>query len=371
MRLLYLVSHPIQYQAPLLRLIAKDCRIQLRVLFENMNSSGSYFDPGFQTQITWDTNLLDGYEHYAVNTINQINEYLSGTDVFWLHGWDTALKRGALNNAWRANVPVLMRGENTLTAMPDGRGIRGVLKRRYLRWIFRRCDAFLYIGSENRKYYSAHGVTKDRLFHMPYAIDNAYFSQATKGSGRELRKALGLEINRPIILFVGKFLNRKNPALLMDACRVMDRGVTRNPYLLFVGNGPEKLSLQKKAADTDWIKFLGFQNQSELPLIYSLADVFVMPSRTEPWGLAVNEAMAAGTAVITTTDCGCSADLVDDDVGRLVPANDGPALSKAIEEILIDREQCFAMGLAAQERIASWSFNEDLVGLKQAIKFVA
>ncbi len=336
-----------------------------------MSSLGSHFDPGFQTEISWETDLLGGYEHYLVNSVSEITDHLSGADVFWLHGWDTLLKRRALNVAWSINVPVLMRGENTLNAMPDGRGLRGVFKRLYLEWVFRRCAAFLYIGSENREYYLTHGVKENRLFHMPYAVDNAFFSTNTEYENYNFLNTLGLEASRPIILFAGKFLKRKNPGLLIKACQRINRGAIGDPYLLLVGDGAEEQNLRRMADGADWIKFIGFQNQSDLKAIYSLADVFVLPSQTEPWGLAVNEAMASGTAVISTTDCGCSADLVDDSVGRLIPANDRAALSGAIEEILADRERCSAMGEAARKRVASWSFAEDLIGLNRAIKNVA
>ena len=95
----------------------------------------------------------------------------------WIHGWDSRLKLRALEAARRRGVPVLMRGENTLAAMPDGGGLRGMFKRTYLRWIFYRCAAFLCIGTDNRNYYRAHGIDDARLFSMPYAVDNQFFTQ--------------------------------------------------------------------------------------------------------------------------------------------------------------------------------------------------
>ena len=370
MRLLYLVSHPIQYQAPLLRFISDDPNIQLKVLFENMDSVVGYYDAGFETNITWDTDLTNGYEYYHVKSISEINVHLMVTDALWLHGWDTVLKRRALHSAWKYEVPVLMRGENTISAMPDGKALRGLVKRLYLHRVFNRCAGFLCIGSDNREYYSTHGVRQQQLFDMPYAIDNESFSKSARESENNLLDSFNLEYGRPIILFAGKFLRRKNPAMLLDACRLMNRKIARDPYLLFVGRGEEEKKLRKIAGELDWVRFLGFRNQSELPAIYAMADVFVLPSQCEPWGLAVNEAMACGTAVISTDECGCSADLVDDTVGRLIPAGDREALGAAIEEVLADSERCSAMGRAASKRISSWGFVEDLGGLKEALNAV-
>ena len=367
LRLLYLVSHPIQYQAPLLRLIARDDDIQLTVLFEHMGSTRAYYDQGFETEIAWDKNLTDGYTHNVVTSSTEVEDKLRETDVFWVHGWDTWIKRRALNAAWQLRVPVLMRAENTLSAMPDGPHLRGVLKRAYLKSIFRHCRGFLCIGSDNRAYYASHGVEPTRLFEMPYAVDNVAFQMASQGSGIRARELYSLEAGRPIILFAGKFLKRKNPMLLLEACRKLDREKTRDPYLVFVGEGEEGARLRDLSKDLDWVRFLGFRNQSELPSIYAMSDVFALPSRGEPWGLAVNEAMACGTAVISTDQCGCSTDLVDNVVGRSVPANDCDALVAALIDVLADAGASEAMGHAAQDRIATWSYAEDIAGLKAAL----
>ena len=370
LRLLYLVSHPIQYQAPLLRLIARDDDIQLSVLFEHMVSTRAHYDQGFETEISWDTNLTDGYVHNVVTSVTEVEDNLRGTDVLWVHGWDTWLKRRVLKVARRLRVPILMRGENTLNAMPDGPHLRGVLKRAYLTSIFRHCRGFLCIGSANRAYYAAHGVEPARLFEMPYAVDNVAFQMASQGSEVGARELYNLDPRRPIILFAGKFLKRKNPALLLEACRKLNREKTRNPYLVFVGDGEEGARLRDLSSDLEWVRFLGFRNQSELPSIYAMSDVFALPSRDEPWGLAVNEAMACGTAVISTDQCGCSVALVDNSVGRSVPADDCDALAVALTEVLADPITTATMGRAAQNRIATWSYAEDITGLKAALKVV-
>ncbi len=371
MRLLYLVSHPIQYQAPLLRQIAAEADISLRVLFERMDSTGTYYDTGFGTEVTWDVPLTDGYENHQVDSLPAIEKHLLDADVVWLHGWDSMLKRRTLEMARRRGLPVLMRGENTLAAMPDGGALRGVLKRAYLRWIFYRCSGFLCIGSDNAEYYRRHGVSEERLFDMPYAIDNQAFGEAAVAADRDaLRRDLDLEPERPVVLFAGKLQDRKNPKLLFEAMQRMDRAAGRNPYLLFVGDGEARSSLEKQAAGTDWVRVLGFQNQSQMPGFYSLADLFVLPSQREPWGLAVNEAMACGCAVIATDECGCAADLVTPDTGRVIRANNGPMLVAALANLLGDPARCRDAGAAAQKHIQTWSFREDIDGLKKALRSV-
>jgi len=371
LRLLYLVSQPIQYQAPLLRRIAADPEINLLVLFEKMDTAGTYFDPGFQAEVTWDSALTAGYASQHVGSVADVEKHLLDADALWVHGWDSLLRRRALELARRRGVPVLMRGENTMSAMPDGSMFRGLLKRAYLRWIFYRCSGFLCIGSDNRDYYQRHGVADNRLFSMPYAIDNdAFADAAAQADHGALRRELNLEPGRPVVLFAGKFQRRKNPALLLQAMQRMDRERARRPYLIFAGDGEDRSWLNQLAGTADWVRLLGFRNQSELPALYGLADLFVMPSGREPWGLGVNEAMACGTAVIATDECGCAGDLIDNTCGRTVPANDGPALVSALEDVLRDADGVATMGTAARRRMQTWSFAEDLSGLKTALKAV-
>ena len=176
--------------------------------------------------------------------------------------------------------------------------------------------------------------------------------------------------SRPVILFAGKFQQRKNAAVLAAAFQSLDRGITRDPYLLFVGDGEQREILLAEARTDSSVRVVGFRNQRELPAFYDLADVFVLPSSKEPWGLAVNEAMASGCAIIATNECGCAADLIDESCGRVVPADDPQSLASALTEILGDENTARGMGAKARERVSRFGFDEDLAGLSEAMKAV-
>jgi glycosyltransferase involved in cell wall biosynthesis len=370
-RLLYLVSHPIQYQAPLLRRVARESDIDLRVVFETDAGETSYFDPGFQVPVKWDVPLRDGYRSEVLPD-DALDSAIAHVDAVWLHGWHGPRMRRAMTEAARRNTPVLMRGENTLAAMPDGAGLRGLVKRRYLDWIFARCAAFLYIGTANRDYYRAHGVDPSRLFFMPYAVDNDFFrARAVEAAtGREaFRASLNLASDRPVILFAGKLQRRKHPLTLIAAFQELDYDRLGRPYLVFVGDGELRDSIIAAAAHDDRIRFLGFRNQTEMPAFYDLADVFVLPAEKEPWGLAVNEAMNAGCPVIVTDQCGCHADLVNESCGAVVPSGNADALAAALTRVIGDPERRRVMGNAARERISTWNFETCVAGLKTALAY--
>ncbi len=371
LRLLYLVSHPIQYQAPLLRKIAAESDIDLHVLFEHLDTAERYHDSGFHQDITWDVPLTEGYAHAAVQGVVHLGKEIARADVLWVHGWDTGLKRKALKLAKKAGVPVLMRGENTDAAMPDGWGLRGLLKRFYLARIFANCSGFLCIGSDNRQYYERRGIGSERLFSMPYTVDNDFFSthveQAKPGRGL-LRKDLGIPENSPVVLYAGKLQARKHPLTLLQAFERLDPEKTDIPFLLYVGDGEQRATLERDAAGLgERVRVLGFKNQTELPAYYDLADVFVLASEKEPWGLGVNEAMVGGCVPIVSDECGCAQDLADDACGRIVKPGNAQALSDALGDLLSDRPRLKAMGEAAKTRISTWGLDESVAGLLQAL----
>ncbi len=364
-RLLYLVSHPIQYQAPLLRRVAAEKGIALRVVFGSVTAAGIHAEPDFGVDVAWDVPLLEGYDSVAL-TATSLEREIAGADALWIHGWQYRWQRRALALAAGNRVPVLMRGENWAGAMPDPPGPLGWAKRAWRRTVFRRCRAFLAIGSRNRAYYREHGVADETIFDMPYAIDNDDFAaRAAAATARQhaLRQELGLAPDRRIILFAGKLMPRKRPDLLIAAWKAAPWGGPL-PALVMVGDGVLRDTLRREAPDAVWA---GFRNQSELPALYGLADLLVVPSEREPWGLVVNEAMACGTAVVASDQVGAAHDLIDAQCGAIFRAGDRDNLAATLAACL---PRAGALGKAARQRIAAWDFAADIRGLRQALRAV-
>lgn len=373
-RLVYVVSHPIQYQAPLLRLIAADPDIRLNVLFEHTQTAETFYDPGFGRPVRWDIPLTAGYEHDTINNTENLKSHIQSSDIVWVHGWDSVIRRKALTIANSVGVPVLMRGENTQAAMPDGPGIKGLAKRWYLSRIFEKCDGFLCIGTDNRSYYESHGVEPTRLHFMPYTVDNEFFQREIERAAAKretFRRELGIDSGSPVILYSGKLQRRKHPVTLLKAFLKLDHGALGDPFLLFVGDGEERPRLEAQAFSSSAnMRLLGFRNQTELPAFYDLADIFVLPAERGPWGLAVNEAMNAGCVPIVSAECGCAADLIDETCGRIVTPGSEAALTSAIDDTLCDPVELASMSVAAREKISRWGFPESIGGIKKALNAV-
>jgi len=231
------------------------------------------------------------------------------------------------------------------------------------------------IGSSNAAYWRHTLGEELPQFLMPYAVDNDYFQSRSReaGSRREdLRRELGLDSSRPVILFASKLQKRKRCEDLLEAYLNLcsEIGSQPIPYLVVVGDGEERAALERRVKETgvSGVRFCGFRNQSELPRFFDLATVFVLPSRDEPWGLIVNEVMNSGRAVILSDDVGCQPDLVTDGIeGCVFPVGDVKALTNALRRVLTVPGTAEAMGERGLKRISQWSYEQDMIGLRQAV----
>jgi len=392
-RLAYLVSHPIQYQAPLLRRIAQEPDIDLTVFFGSDFSLHEYKDEGFGVGVKWDVSLLDGYRHEFLPVIRDngtqtvttplnhgIMSRLRGQggsppfDVLWVHGYAMVNAMQGILAAKSLGIPVLLRADMWLRDRPRS-GAKLALKRLFFEGLKKLVDGVLPVGTLNAEYWRHYLGDDVPLFLMPYAVDNDFIQKRSveARAGRdELMQELNLVAGRPVILFASKLQHRKHCNDLLEAYEslVNDWPAGSAPYLLIVGDGEERAALEEKAAQSglDGVRFCGFRNQSELPRFFDLSTVFVLPARHEPWGLIVNEVMNAGRAVIVSDDVGCQPDLITDGVeGYVYPVGDVGALIEALRRTLHSPEATAEMGRRALEKIRTWSFEEDIHALRSAI----
>lgn len=392
-KLAYFVSHPIQYQAPLLRLIAAKTDIELKVFFYSDFSLKAYQDSGFGQRIYWDIPLTEGYDYHflkcwgskqptgnlqqaiATDILQQLK--LGKFDAVWVHGWSQICSLQAVLAADYLGIPVFMRGDSNGLKEPTN-PIKKLIKRYFLKSLFQKISGFLCVGTLNYKFYQSYGVSEDKLFWMPYAVDNDYFhNQAIQAqtNREQLRRSLNLEPGRQIILYAAKLSEVKRPQDLIEAYRFLSPdGVQEpEPYLLFVGDGALRSQLESTAKATNWesIRFLGFRNQSQLPALYDLCDVFVLPSSFEPWGLVVNEVMNAAKPVIASNEVGAAVDLIEDgENGYVFPVGSATDLAECLKLTLNKPGNAIRMGENSLTKIQNWSFAENYTALLKALTTV-
>jgi glycosyltransferase involved in cell wall biosynthesis len=382
-------SHPIQYFAPLYAYLNRDPALEVTALYCSDFSLRDGIDPGFKRSVTWDVDLLEGYPYLFVGRKGPRGvprrfwslicprlwaEIRSGRyDAILLHGYNYAASVIAFAAARSKGLPVLMRSETHL-------GLRRRVWRRRVRdavlaVCYRFVDAFMAIGSANRAYYRALGIPDSRIFEAPYAVDNERFvagARLTADARTRLRRQYGLPLDRPVVLYASKLIARKHPesvVLAMAALQVAGHSAS----LFVVGSGEMESELRGLAAGCGAgnVVFGGFINQRELPQVYALSDIFVLPAEDEPWGLVVNEVMCAGLPVVVSCELGCTADLVRDGVnGYLVAPGDVTALASALEKLLVDEPRRKQMGAASRSMIERWSYEECRRGLLAALTHV-
>ncbi len=382
-RLAIFTSHPIQYQAPLFRALAASGRVDPIVYFGSRHGVDVAHDAGFGTEFRWDVPLLDGYTHRFLPNVARTPDVsrfrgvrVSGVDsvlstdrpdALLVLGWQTFAQVQMIRAAWRAGIPVIVRGESTLQRTPS-HGVRGLARRalwipartRLYAAVFRRVDAFLTIGSRNRDYYRSFGVPDDRMYWAPYGVDNDWFHMrepARSLARARVREQIGVGDKTIVIASAAKLIERKRPFDLVDAVANLRRkGV--EAHALFIGDGELRDDIERRATRAgidDAVSISGFVNQSDLPAWYAASDTLVLPSDSrETWGLVVNEAMAAGLPVVVSDAAGCSVDLVrDGENGFAYPCADVDALTTRLAAIAT---------LSARERRALGERSREIVG---------
>ena len=265
----------------------------------------------------------------------------------------------------------------SLNSLTDPKGYhRAQIKDKLINFIVKNASGLLYIGKDNKDYYLSYGVDENKLFSMPYTVNNDFFQNLSNKEKENItreKEKLGLKKDLPIILYASKFIKRKNPVRLLESfASLSTNGKSPSAYLLYIGEGEEKQAIKNKIKEyglEDNVKLLGFKNQSELPLYFTMCDVFVLPSNKEPYGLIVNEVLNCAKPIITTTEVGSAKDLiVHNENGFIYEPEDIESLSKYLKKFIDDDTLSETMGQKSLEKINTWSYKENVEGIYKALK---
>jgi glycosyltransferase involved in cell wall biosynthesis len=383
-KLAIVCTHPIQYYAPVFRALAASSQVDLRVFYTWSQSAAgdSMFDPGFGTAIRWDIPILDGYSYQFVENVAKRPglDHFAGLhtpslvsdieawqpDAVLIYTWNSRAHLNALRY-FKGKVPVLFRGDSTLLDRQSW--WRAAMRRAFLTWVYSHVDVAIAVGSNNRDYFAWCGLPPHRIALASHSVDTARFAANSPGQealAAQWRRELGVAPEAIVVLFAGKLQPKKNPHLLLDAVRALPSGT----HLVFVGNGELERELKVRAERFRNVHFMPFQNQSVMPAVYRLGDVFVLPSQgpEETWGLALNEAMACGRAVIASSKVGGARDLVlSRENGWMFESGNLQALEEVLRQaVACGRQGLRAMGAVAQAQSARWSSEESASSIGEA-----
>jgi glycosyltransferase involved in cell wall biosynthesis len=306
---------------------------------------------------------------YHINPTVPLKLLRQPFDLLICTGWDSFTTQSAFFVCKLLRRPIILWSGSTAYEPSWRRTLATPL----VRLMVRGADAYIAYGTRAKEYLVQLGAPPEKVFIATNTVDIDYFHQASRLTSierQEIRRQLGITA-RQVILFVGQLIERKGVATLIHAYAKL-KETHPDAGLVIVGYGQQEAALkalcaEKRLAD---VHFLGAADLPEMPRFYGLADLFVLPSYEEVWGLVINEAMACGLPVITTHRVGASVDLVREGVnGYVVEDGDVVQLYEAMRKIVLNDDLQLEMGRASQEMIRRFGIEQAVQGMIDAIGY--
>jgi glycosyltransferase involved in cell wall biosynthesis len=284
-----------------------------------------------------------------------------------VNGYDELPQLRAIRWCRAQRIPVLLWADSNIRADTSSK-LKRLAKRLVVPRIIRRCDALLPCGSLGRDYFLRYGASPSRVFYSPVEPDYDQLQGLDTMAVESLSRRFGLAFGRYRFVVSSRLVDYKRVDMAIDAfLRIADRVPSWD--LVILGDGPLAASLRNRAAGSSRITFTGFIGEQEaVTAIYRASHILVHPSSYEPWALVINEAAAAGMAIVSTDVVGAAAELVRDGVnGRVVPVNSLEALSNAmLDAASPDHLVAYRQGSARV--LSDWRKTADPIkGLRKAL----
>jgi glycosyltransferase involved in cell wall biosynthesis len=291
-------------------------------------------------------------------------------DMILCGGYNYPASWAAMRWATKHRTSFILWVESTEQDFRSRNWIIEFLKTRFLKC----CSAFVVPGKSSFQYVKNYGARDEEIFTAPNAVDTEFFSKkATAVRQDDEIQRQSLQLPPRFFLFVGRLVREKGVFDLLEAYGKLTPELRAAVGLVLVGGGSARADLVRRAGviKPGQIQFSGFVHREHLASYYGLAEVFVFPSHTDPWGLVVNEAMACGLPVIASDAAGCTADLIEDNWnGRVIRRGDVAQLASAMEELGQDPALRARMGNHSQERILRYSPEACADGIARAALFL-
>ena len=357
----------------------------MHVAYCSLHGVEAAFDPEFETTVQWDVPLLSGYRWSHVPNKGSSAESFQGLynpglwpliksgnydAVVSFVGYVRATFWIAYLAAKRSGASFLFGTDATSLSPRDGRVWKRSFKKVVWPKLFGLADEVIVPSSGTLDLMRSLGLPEERITLTPYTVDNDWWlEQSSKVDRSAVRVSWDVPSGDVVILFCAKLQSWKRP---LDLLQAFAKAAISNAHLVFAGEGPLKEQLQSEARAlgvSPRVRWLGFVNQSTLPSIYRSADVLVLPSEYEPFGVVVNEAMCCGCAVVASDRVGAARDLVAPTDGGLVyPCGDIEALTGVLRRIATDRGLLESVRRTCLAHIRTWSPEHNIAATIMAIQ---
>jgi glycosyltransferase involved in cell wall biosynthesis len=384
-RVLAVATHPVQYMAPIFRRMATHPALDLQVAYCTLRGAETGHDPEFGANIQWDVPLLDGYSWSHIPNRGSGAESFFGliNPGLWKlirsGNYDAILCFTGYLNAtfWiayfasRQSRSAFLFGADATTLTPlDGRMWKRGVKRMVWPLLFRLADQVIVPSSGTRDLMLSLGLPEDRVTLTPYTVDNDWWIRQSAQVDRvAVRAGWGASSSDAVILFCAKLQPWKRP---LDLFRAFAKANLSNGVLVFAGEGPLRAELESEAAALGVaarVRFLGFVNQTQLPAVYTSADLLVLPSVYDAFGVVVNEAMLCGCPVVVSDRVGAGRDLVAPVAPQFIfPCGNIDTLAAILKDALADRTRLQSIARASVAHIQTWSPERNIAATVDAIR---
>ncbi len=277
-----------------------------------------------------------------------------------LDGYADLARMLLLRWANKRGLPVVLRGDSNIHSEHGLPAWKKFLKKRAVGWAVGQAAGLMPMGSCGVAYFNLYGGRGKPSFICPYEPDYAAIESAGQGRRAAFRTQHGLAPGRRRFLYCGRLVSQKRVDLALSAFAAMAEEHPDWDFML-AGDGPLRAQLAGlvPVGLRHRVKFLGFLQMDETSACYHACDCLVLPSDYEPWALVVNEACAAGLAVVATEVVGAAVELVENGVnGYLVKPGDAGALADAMRQAAV---RCAPLRLGSPGRLAQWRQNADPV----------
>ncbi len=384
-RVLAVATHPVQYTAPVFRRMAKHPSLDLHVAYCTLRGAESTHDPEFGAHIQWDIPLLDGYSWTHVPNRGSGHDSFFGLfnpglwrlirggnfdAVVSYVGYVHASFWVALVAAKLSKVAYLFGTDATSLAPRDGRGWKIPVKKFLWPKLFRLADQVLASSAAGSELMRSLSIPDKHITLTPFVVDNDWWTaQSARVDRASVRASWDVHQQQKVVLFCAKLQPWKRP---LDLLHAFARADVPETVLVFAGEGLCRPELENKAASlglASRVRFLGFVNQSQLPAVYTSADLFVLPSDYDPCPVVVCEAMLCGRPVVISDRIKGRFDLVRrGSTGDIFPCGNVDALAGALRRLLTDPALLEAMSTNARQQMDSWSPHQNIVGTLEAVQ---
>lgn len=384
-RVLFVCGHPVQYMSPLLRRLANYPQLDTHTAYCTLRGAQAALDPDFNTSVQWDVPLLEGYEWTQIpnagsgsgSFVGLLNPGLwkfiraGNFDAVVCHLSYTCASFWITYFASCFSTTAFLFGCDQNSLEPrDGRIWKKWLKRLGWPLLFRLADQVFASSSAAKSLIRSLPIPESRVTLVPLVVDNDWWLAESLAVDRNAaRTSWGATPSTIVVMFCAKLQPWKNP---FDLLQAFARTGAQDSLLVFAGDGPLMEPLQREAARlgiAERVRFLGFVNQSQLPAVYTAADLMVLPSRFEPFAVVVNESMICGCPVVASDHVGAGRDLIlPVDPELIYASGDVDALTKILRKLLSDRAKLSELRARVRQRMATWSPREYIVGIVEAIQ---